>query len=322
MNLNLSAIFPAVKKPPVKIRFTSNISIRVNGKSISVCDGDEMEIPYSDCQQLDPSDYQVTSSISPTAAVQVADPTPAREEPAPLPDRWNELPQCFQDWHRMTQDLIVARKHINAIRETRRNVFGTDADFSDVEGTFLAGGVGGGDNRTNYFSTLQPFNMSDPTTKRLARFLAAGLAGAEDYLARLREKTTIPLQRAFYESGMHHLTKAEEVQILVAEIKGIGYQIFEHRLSALGLAEGHLRRLYSGSADFLKYGNLAEAHFAGRCSAGYDEAGILRVYSDEPVPATACHSLRDMARIPELQALLKQAKAELHAAQKVGSRAA
>lgn len=308
MNFDIKSIFPSAAKSSVKVKLLRDMVLRIDGQSNHYDAGEELELPDSIARQIDPADYQVQSSIRPSAPV--ADPSPARAEPETAPESWKALPACFTDYFRMNAEITVARAHIRAIRETRRSIFGTDHDFSDIEGTFLAGGITGGMDRMNPHTTVQPFNASDPTTRKLARYLATSLAGAEDYLARLLEKTSRPLQLAFYQAGLHHLSLAGQAQELVDEINQTGFEVFAHRVAALGLAEWHVRRLYHGSADFLKY-TQGNSYQGGTCFGGMDDDGLTRIYSDQEVQTSAGYALRDAARIIELTALLKQAKAEL-----------
>lgn len=325
MNFDISKLFPGGKRPNVKIRTLRPMQLAVDGKSRHVDEGEEIEITNEVFRGLSADDFQLIDSGR--AKLEIADPTPLRPQPESLPTGWeNKLPKCFADWWRLTEELRCARLHVKLIRDTKVKIFGTDAiDISgENEGVILAGSIMGGiDNRMNYHSTLKPIDLGDPATRKLARYLETARNSAADYLERLLQSTDLPIQRAFYACGNHRLDEAEKLQIVIDEIRAIGFDIFAMRLSALGLGEGHVRRLYSGSSDFFKYGNIVDTYTGGTCFAGFAEDGVtMRVYSDTPVTASASYAMQDAERFEELQPLLKQARAELAAAKKATAKAA
>ena len=314
MNLDITKLFPRAKKPPVTIRTLRNMRLAVAGEMQHVPAGSEVTIPYGDFIQLEEGDYQLIASNQQKLDVQ--DPTPARPDPAPAPEAWKSLPECFRQFHDTEAEIAAAREHIVLIRAKRKELFGTDAiDFEGGEGTILAGEFSMRP-RENGVSTLRPINLDDPTIQKLARFLRVAEATAKDYLARLIETRSFPQQRIFLECGNHRIDAAEELQGVIQELAETGYQIFSLRLQALGLADHQVRKLFSGSADFIRFASHAPAYVGGICWGGYDDGGTVRRYSDIPVESSAGHLLRDRERIAELKPLVKSARAELAKAEK------
>ena len=316
MNLNLSKLFPKNKKLPVRIVTSRNMRLTIDGLQQHVDAGTEVEIDFDEFRQLDQADYKLVNLNQPK--IEVADPTPARPAAEPAPATWGKLPECFRVYHQTEAEIAAARDHIQLIHGKRLELFGTNTDFSKSEGTILAGTVSSSSDTRDrgVYSSLRPINFDDPVNRTHARFLAVAEEVAKDHLNRLLESSDIPQQRRFLECGTHRIDAAEELQDIITELADTGFQIFSLRLQALGLSEGHVRKLYAGSADFVRYSNQTPAYVGGTCWGGMAEDGRMRRYSDLPVESSAGHLLRDRARLEELKPLLKAAKAELAKAQK------
>ena len=316
MQFDITKIFPRGKKPDVLILTKRNMMLPVDGTSQHVPAGSTVTIAHDDFRQLDQADFELVNLNQPK--VEIADPTPAKPAPEPLPAAWLTLPDCFRVYHETEAEIAASRAHIRLIQDKRLELFGTNTDFSKSEGTILAGRVSvSGDTRDRgVYSSLKPLNFDDPVMRKLARFLANSEEAAKDHLNRLLETSDISQQRRFLECGTCRIDVAEELQELIAELADTGFKIFSLRLQALGLAESHLHKLYSGSADFVRYGTQSPAYVGGCSWGGMAEDGRMRRYSDLPVESSAGHLLRDRARIDELKPLVKAAKAELSKAQK------
>lgn len=315
MNIDFSKIFPRGKKPPVTICTKRNMILSVDGESRHVPAGEQVTIPHADFSQLEPGDYQLIASNAPK--LDVADPTPPRPVPESAPAAWDTLPECFRQFHAAEAEIAVARQHIELIRAKRKEIFGTaDIDFDGAEGTILAGSFSA-EPRMNPVSTLRPINFDDPVNQKLARFLKVAESNAKEYLARLIETRSFPQQRLFLQCGNYRIEAAEELQSMIDALAEVGFQIFSLRLQALELAEHHVRKLFSGSGVFVRYGSQAPAYLGGLCFAGFEDDGVtMRRYSELPVQTSATYLLRDRERVAELKPLLAAAKKELARAQK------
>jgi hypothetical protein len=314
MNLDFKKLFPRGKKPPVTIRVLRNMRLNIDGTSEHVPSGEMVTISHDEFSQLEAGDYTLISTNA--VKLEVTDPTPARPEPEPSPTAWVALPPCFAEYHTTESEITAARQHIELIRGKRKEIFGTaEINFDGATGAILAGGISA-QPLMNPVSTLRPINLDDPTNQKLARFLRVAEDNARDFLARLIESRNFPQQRLFLECGNHRIDAAEDLQGVIQKLADTGYQIFALRLQALGLAEHQVRKLFIGSADFIRFSSQQPAYVGGVCFGGYEDGGTVRRYSDLPVASSAGHLLRDRERLAELTPLLKSARAELAKAEK------
>jgi hypothetical protein len=309
MTLDLTSFFQT-KKQSVKVKILRDQQLKVDGTLRHVSEGEIVEVTKDSLSQIDRSDYQVISNNS--KPVEIIDPTPARPVVKPAPEKYSKLPKCFAKYHELNEQLRVAREHINLIHAERKRQFGVDGDFAGATGTHLIGAFTGSQSEgTNTTSTLQAYNFSDPELRKVAQYLSDSLKDAEEHLISLSEKSILPLQRAFYESGNLRIKAASDLLPIIEEIEAIGFEIFSTRVSALGLGIGHTQKLYNGSSDFQKYARLEQPSFNDVCFGGMDNDGTMRTYSEMPVDQAAYHFIKDTARLPELKALLAEAKKEL-----------
>lgn len=317
MNLNFDKIFPRASKPAVTITTRRTMQLTVDGKLQPIVAGETITISHEEFSQLERDDY--SSATSTGLKIQVADPTPQRSEPASAPAAWRSLPACFADFFNAEAQVAVAREHIGLIRSKRKDFFGTaDIDFDGASGTILAGEFIAEPNQ-NPISTLRPINFDDPVNQKIARFLKNAEAAAEDYLARLIETTSLPQQRRFLECGKNRIDPAEELQRVIDELAAVGLALFTLRIEALGLADFQIRKLFHGSADYIRYGSHLPACVGDLCSAGYDANGVIQTFVEAPVASTASYLLLERERIAELKPLLAQARKELAATRKAAA---
>ncbi len=311
---DLKKIFPP-KQNTVRVRVERDtIATLANGTRSSVSEGDTIEITESEFSKFDPEDLTVIDPKSQTAAgSRFANPAPPREDPAPMPEAWKGLPACFAQWWALSERFRVAKIHEGQIRSARKNLFGSDinlGDFSDA-GTALGISISGGKGE-NLKSIVRNIDPRDPETAYQNRRFESAIANAIDHLADLRRSKTIELQRLFIACSDERLANAEELQRVNEGLAQTAFAIFHARVAALGLAEGHVRRLFSGSADALKYlGDNTAPSTTGQTSLGLEEDGQPRVIFDDSVGTTAEILLSEKARLERLKPLLATAKAEL-----------
>ncbi|MFK7849630.1 MAG: hypothetical protein AB8D78_01525 [Akkermansiaceae bacterium] len=318
MFLDYPKIF-AKKADTVKVRALKNIIVQ-DSKGIAkpLSRGDEIEVKASDVfdagdiERVDPAKAKVDA---------IQDPTPQRPDPAPMPSEWEQLPDCFSKWWNINEQFRAAHQHIEDIKATRLKTFGTEIpiSFSDDTGNVIVNRLTFGKPNEGVVYDRKIFNVTDPEVRQLETFIFNAEESAKDYLERLRETKALDLQRAYLDCGFHRLRVCEQLDEVILETQKIGFEIFKLRIGALGLADGHTRRLYSGSADAVKYHSMDSAYSGSKRSAGYDSHGILRVYVEEPVTSTAQISIREVERTKEAKKLLKQGREELAKIQKISA---
>ena len=327
MNLDFRKLFRTGEKhPPVKIRTTRSMMLRpLDEPSRHVQAGEEITVAFDTLRELEGTDYTVIDSGRPK--LEVTDPSPQREEPRPLPARWDELPACFADYWNLSEQFRTAREHVVAIIAERRRIFGSNISLEGAgdSGRIFMGGADLLDERKGVSggvsSRLTEIDLSDPRLRALDRFLTAAENGARDYLDRLIDTKEIALQRAFLACGQHRLAVADELRALLDELAAIGYELFSIRSAPLGLADYHIRRLFHGSADYVKYASHPPAIFGSVRSAGLDQTGQPIPYSDQPVTSQACWSLDMQDRLRDLKPLLAEGKSELNRTRKAAKAA-
>jgi hypothetical protein len=320
MNLDFKKLFVTGKAtPPVRVRtLRAMVLTPLDEPSRHVDAGEEVLIDFGTFQQLERGDYDMLDSG--VAPVEVTDPTPPRQTAAPLPARWDELPKCFADYWDLTEDFRTAREHVSEIIAARTELFGSNFKIGNQEGTALVGGVMSANNRKPFgggmVSTLKPINLDDPKLRKLDRLLTASEENAREFYNRLIDTKEIAIQRAFLACGQHRLKIADELRVVIDELSQIGLELFAARTAALGLADFQVRRLYHGSADFLKFGDQAPAISSAVSSAGLDSSQQPILYSDAPAASQAGWSLSMADRLVHLRPLLAEGQKALAKARK------
>jgi hypothetical protein len=334
MNFDFKNIFGiGTTQPPAKIRTKRTMSIAPLGEANRhVESGSEIVVSFETLRQLDPGDFDMLDSGR--AVVEVADPVPPRQEARPLPARWEELPSCFAHYWTLAEEFRTARSHVSEIIAARVEILGTNIELSrvkfttgqdDIGGFILAGSTMHANPRMGdaggLISTVKPIDTADPTLRKLDRLLTLGEDAARDFYERLVGTKEITLQKAFLACGQHRLTVADELRVLLDELANIGFDLFQARTAALGLADYQIRRLYHGSADFLRFADHGTAVGGFKRSAGLDANSQPIIYSDEPVSSQAGWSLQMSDRLSELHPLLTEGRKELAKARKVSAAA-
>lgn len=299
----------------IKVKANRGLILKMadTGKSRHVSKGEIVTLSPDEMRSLEQGDVTRIEPKDPKAKP-VIDPTPKRGEIAPLPNRWDELPACFKTWWEITEQFRVAVEHKAAIRECRMEVFGTYNSLFGGKDTknVLVNRLDDWKDKENLTYHARTVDTEDPTNIRLEYFIRNAEDKAEDYLKQLRNDKGLDYQRAYYESGLEQVRVSQNVQVIVDKIASIGFEIFEARLAPLGLHSNKARLLYTGSADFNRYGQINQPYRGDTRSAGLDaDTGEMIIYNEDSPKLSACHLLREIDRAEELAALLAEAEAEL-----------
>lgn len=311
MNLNFKEIF-AKQEPSVRVRARREMMIKnFKGKMVAVKPGDELDISASDVGRFDADDISILKTAKELA---VQDPSPPRPEVQPAPEAWKALPVCFNEFHQLSEELRTAAEHVDLIISKREYIFGGRLGRlgSATGKVFMGRLIANADDRNkDVTSVLTEVDMDDPEIRQIDRFLSQAEDAAADYLKRLRDTKSIVLQRLFLACGYARLEILEKLQGLMGDLADTGFYIFQARLSALGLHAEHERRLFLGSADYIKYGSHGIPASNDFRSAGLDENLQPMLYIDMPVIGTAEQMIIDMAELARFAPLLVEAKREL-----------
>jgi hypothetical protein len=116
------------------------------------------------------------------------------------------------------------------------------------------------------------------------------------------------IQRALLACSNTAVSEIRSVDSTRAELERVAFEIFSLRAAALELNEGHLRRLFSGSALFRNY------VFPVMSLHDMRSAGHGHVYMDAPVTSIAQRVFNAREFRAKLEPLLEKAKAERDAA--------
>jgi len=243
------------------------------------------------------------------AASAFPDPTPARPTPLPARDSWKALPKCFTKYHDLLDERRVLREHLRAIDDKRIELFGSNIDISQFTDSATAIGlrlVEGKTAQDNMTITRHILRHDDPEVQFQNRMLTRAYNATLDELEKHKEAQNIPLQKLFVQCGSHRVTIALELQEIINEVATLGLEIFAQRVSALGLADFQIVRLFQGSGDWAKYVNVQQAYTAAYSEIPKENGGGF--FTDEAVESSACHSLSMAPQIPVMKALLAEAK--------------
>ncbi len=312
MLLDLKKLFGERGNEPVEVEVLRDMIVQTEDGSRHCSKGERLEIPRKSLAVFDREDVRILTKSS---REPIADPTPKRAEPTPPPERWKALPECFSKWWDLNERFRVARIHTEAINQCRRELLGTNAplDITDAS-TVLAIQISGGGPRENFISTTHHHNVDSWEFRQLTHYLNAATEGAEYHLKELRRTKALEVQRLFLQCGMERLEIGGKLDELIDELTEIGFKLFSHRVSALGLGEGHIRRLYQGSVDFQKYGlhdRLSRANQSDLCILRTNALGVTEQFFDCEVVTSASHYQTNAERLEALSALLVEGRAEL-----------
>ena len=248
------------------------------------------------------------------------DPTPTRPEPNPAPESWKDLPKCFVKYHELLDERRCLREYLRIIDDKRIELFGSNIDISQFTDSASAIGlrlVEGKTPQENMTIHRHILRYDNPETVYQNKMLTRAYNATADALEKHKEDQNVPLQKLFVQCGHHRVTVALELQEIIDEVAKTGLEIFAQRVSALGLAEFQITRLFQGSADWAKYVSIEQAYTAAHSEIPAENGGGY--FTDEPVASSACNSLNMAPRIPEVKALLAEAKRTLATARKLAA---
>ncbi|MBC8012341.1 MAG: hypothetical protein H7067_19850 [Burkholderiales bacterium] len=122
------------------------------------------------------------------------------------------------------------------------------------------------------------------------------------------------LAAAHLESGREVIDAAEKLNVAVAELARVGFELFRLRIAPLELHEMKERHLFTGSALHQKYNTHATLTPPGIVWLGGTNPARGM---DEPLTSMVSYFKTARRRLAEIEALLVEARAELAAAQGV-----
>ena len=313
-------IFPSPSKPNRSIQIKNDIVVRLADGTTRHCSaGETVEVTHRDSLGLDPNDFAFLDKET-REPIQI-DKAPERPEAAPLPARWEQLPNCFADWHNLNEKFRVAGLHKKLITESRVKVFGTPHSIGNPSGdvaTLITANAMFG-RGMNPQSNSREIRLDDPFVQAQEREFQRAEKNALDHLEELRNTYSLPLQRLHLACGNARLDSVESLTAITQEIRAIGLELFSARVAALELHPQQVARLYAGSSLFVKYATHTDPHICGTAFAGYDASGNIRTYVDDEVVSIAAGLLSDIDRTSELAPLLAEGRKELSKAQKVAA---
>jgi hypothetical protein len=320
MNALQKLFRPATKAPSREITLTDSISIagiHHEAGEVLRLDTATAEMLCAEGQAVDP----LAEAAGKAKALQIETSLPAPIQQQALPESWDTLPPCFETWWKLDQArnaLVARRAAIQAKLVKVRSPWVLDADFSSLKTSAphhertmvqrLAGNVMIGE--------------TPPDTLREIRFLEDALARAGQAVEAWLEDNRDEYIRAKIECGDNVQQECELVGRAVVKLHELGFEIFSTRISALGLAETHNRRLFGGSSDAVKYSQLQPPALDELVLGWQEEGQDPRLILEKPVPVMA-HLLASYANLAaEVDILTAQAEKELAAARKVTAKAA
>lgn len=317
---NFAEIFPKQSKPNRQIKVINDIVIKLADGTTRHCSaGEIVEVTHRDSLGLDTNDFAFLDKETrePIHTVKA----PERPSPAPLPDRWDTLPECFSKWHEINEKFATAAAHKRLITEARIRTFGTANSLGNPSGdvsTLIAVNVTFGKGK-GINSNSRELRIDSPEVIAQEREFQRVENYAADHMQELVSTYAIAIQKLHLECGYARLNSCDQLTKITTEIRAAGLALFTHRIKALELHDSQVHRLYCGSALFQKYGTVNDPYVSGLSSAGYSSSGVIIQYVDDTVPAIAGGCLYDLQRIAELAPLLAEARKELAKAQKVAA---
>lgn len=205
----------------------------------------------------------------------------AKASPADRPFTPEAVPEKWKD---LPPCFATAWKHAEELRELKHNVTVARAAVDAVKVT----------------------DLDSPNEEH--RAANARLHAA--YTAR-HEYDPEKAQRAQIACGVATAEALAESNLVRDRLEQVAFEIFSERIAALGLAQSKIRSLFAGSALHQKY--VVQPLHLGRMRLAAKDA----FYSDAPLPTLADFLFRARNCRKEWLVLLKEAEAELEAAQSV-----
>ena len=167
------------------------------------------------------------------------------------------------------------------------------------------------------------FQIGTPADEELEAqaYLREALLRADRAVADWKENHLDELTRLKILCGDELMAVHGKLSRTCRDLAETAFDLFKHRIAALGLADIKTRTLYAGSADYERYEAPAAPPHLDDVKLGFlDDAGP-RYYIEKP-PAIMAQLLQQWGeRDAELAALLKSARAELTKARKVSQAA-
>lgn len=315
------------KKPEETRTITLTSAVRVklaDGEMIDGVENQSVEVLKSD------ADYLVSMGVANRKLTEEEHAEIARihglipppHDPRPLPDSWAELPECFaKAWEISERLRCLKTRHLEC-----ETVYLRGSGLTEDEKHWLREETGRQSTEAAQRARLidewiqaRQLRISVPSDAKIqdrqrVRNAMERIGQSIDDFRREYSERMIELQFACSDEA---LGQAERINVATRSLADIGFQIFKTRIAALGLGHQKTRELFASSADALKYVQVGQSPPDLRMAYNDPDTGEIKTYIDASyqVLAEFWRAWRDRAE--KMEALLKQAKAELAKAEKV-----
>lgn len=278
----------------VRVKITRATQARPIGEgSRSVSAGEIITCNESDAGQLVAAgaakvlavlNEQGNADAADAAALRALLNRPVNVEREPIPSDWRDLPEAFQDgW----VELSELRSYAAEANEWSRRSSGRRAI---------------GERAVNMLGQLHE-KCSQAQQK-------------------VRGFNRRPLWGAIREASRHTVAEFGKRAKLANEVRDVARELFNLRISALGLTQWKADQLYRGSTLFALVEAKAPVRVAPNLRLSFSETGEQEPLIDADLPAMACYYRSAKADQPQLEALLKELQGDLAKAQRAMRKAA
>lgn len=256
------------------------------------------------------------AAVAKTASLAALLPPPV--EPEPIPENFAELPSCFADWWKLNAARNALQSRRDAIEERLMQWYvKRSPEFSRALNSLPP------HESARLFRTFNfEINNELPAELEKQRYLKDAMARADRNLADWNADNLTALLKSQLECST--FTQVEHGQLCrsIKELHAKGMELFSIRLSALGLHQSQVERLYTGSTDYQKYGTIAVPTLQD-LKLAWSEPGQDPVCYIAQSPRTLASVIAGYsATIDKVNELTRQADKELAATRKVTSKAA
>lgn len=312
------------QKPPKtsKIEVTRNVRVKdADGVFHAAEAGNVFDVPKSDADYLVSigAASRILSDEEKAEVERIGALIPPPHEPRPLPESWAKLPACFAKWWALAERLRCLQGRQVEIEACY--IRGNGLSKEELHWLRHDTGAGAGPQAqraelVDNWLRAHPVRVLTPTAAELEdkRRLRDAMVRAGEAIDTFLEEHRAELAELKFECGQHLQKASWRLRSISTELATTGFEIFKARISALKLGPRKVAELFQGSADSLKFSHPVDK-LAGERFGWTEDDGQRVTYVDRPVPAMATLLPRYEAEAKRLEALLREAKRELKAAQ-------
>ena len=314
--------------PTVKVKLLGNISFVQAGKTISGCQGDEFVLSERDGRSMAAERLVEIIGQDEVDAQRQADleaMLPVLRPPLPAPTGWENLPECFTNWHVKADRVAVYQERYAAIEKmifAQLNM--QTGNVSPI--SILPGDLNFRQRQTALSRVLtsssQVIGLGLEGLNR-REYLDQALHHAADELEDIATRSHDPIMVLFVQCSDLTIAAHGAMTKASGECKKIAFDLFSLRIKALGLADHQARRLFIGGADFVRYDLPADVPAMQDLRLGWSNGGSdPKFYLGIPVPIMAALYQKWLAEAARIGDLAVAAKKELFKASKAITAAA